>query len=82
MSQINGQIASNLELLQKQSGLYEEEPTTLLNNGVVNGVDLNGLAYQQNVPDAPLIISKAGIYIYLNAMVRHIKRRNLPVLIR
>ena len=56
-------------LLQKQSGLHDGAANEVMANGVVNGVDLNTLTYQENVLDTPLVITRPALYVYLNAMV-------------
>ncbi|MCJ1401714.1 mediator complex subunit [Xylographa trunciseda] len=69
MSPSNAQLGQALDILQKQSGLHSESLDTLLGDAVVNGVDLNTMTYQENVLDNPVIITRAALYIYLNAML-------------
>lgn len=70
LSSASAQLGQALDMLQKQSGLYEEPLTAMLDEGAVGGVDLNALTYQENVLDTPTIITRAALYIFLNAMVR------------
>ncbi|MCJ1383049.1 mediator complex subunit [Xylographa soralifera] len=69
ISPSNAQLGHALDILQKQSGLHTESIDALLGNPVVDGVDLESLTYQENVLDNPLIITRAALYIYLNAML-------------
>ena len=69
-------------MLQKQSGLHTGSITTLLGNAVVDGVDLESLTYQENVLDNPLIITRAALYIYLNAVVCYAHGKSTVSLIR
>ncbi|MCJ1392222.1 mediator complex subunit [Xylographa bjoerkii] len=69
ISPSNAQLGQALDILQKQSGLHAESLDALLDTAVVNGVDLDSLTYQENVLDNPLIITRAALYIYLNAML-------------
>ncbi|MCJ1283854.1 mediator complex subunit [Xylographa opegraphella] len=68
ISPSNAQLGQALDILQKQSGLHDES-VNVLGNAVVEGVDLDSLAYQENVLDNPLIITRAALYIYINAML-------------
>ena len=81
ISTINAELGQNLAILQKQSGLDWQSLGALMNDGVVNGVDLNALTYQENVLDTPLIITRAALYIYLNAMVCFSRFNGLELLI-
>lgn len=36
---------------------------------LLDGVDLSAMAFQQSVMDTPTVHTRAGLYIYLNAMV-------------
>ncbi|MCJ1475228.1 mediator complex subunit [Lambiella insularis] len=69
LSASNAQLGQALDMLQKQSGLHEEALTAILDDGVVNGLDLNALTYQENVLDTPTIITRAALFIFLNAML-------------
>lgn len=37
---------------------------------MMDGVNVNALQFEASVIDGPVINSRAGLYIYLNAMVR------------
>jgi hypothetical protein len=56
-------------VLQKRTNLTRGSFTSLLDDGIINGIDLNALTYQENILDNPLIITRAALYVYLNAMV-------------
>ena len=67
ISPTSSELAENLNLLQRQSGLHEDKVSKQLEDGIVD--DLNALTYQENILDTPLVITRASLYIYLNAMV-------------
>jgi len=73
ISRSNAELGQALDILHKQSGLYNKSLMALADDGVINGVDLNALTYQENILDSPLIVTRAALYIYLNAMVRRHK---------
>ena len=49
----------------------------MLGTAVVDGVDLDSLTYQENVLDNPVIITRAALYVYLNAMVSSVYAKSL-----
>ena len=61
------EIAESLNLLQRQHGLHADEEAEQLEDGLVN--DLKAISFQDNIIDTPLTITRAALYIYLNAMV-------------
>ncbi|MCJ1414605.1 mediator complex subunit [Xylographa parallela] len=69
ISPSNAQLGQALDILQKQSGLHVESLDAMLGTAVVDGVDLDSLTYQENVLDNPVIITRAALYVYLNAML-------------
>ena len=69
ISQTNVELAQNLDLLQKQSGLYEDSTTGPSNTGLLDDAGLNALTYHESILDTPPITTRATMYIYLNAMV-------------
>ncbi|KAL8861162.1 MAG: hypothetical protein Q9178_002378 [Gyalolechia marmorata] len=83
LSPTNIHLASALSYYQKQYGLHDEG---LANPGdsmdILGGVDLAAFSFQNTVMDNEPIITRAGLYIYLNAL-RQAKREqgNIPVLI-
>ncbi|MCJ1244419.1 mediator complex subunit [Trapelia coarctata] len=69
ISRSNAELGQGLDILHKQSGLYNKSLAALVDDGVINGVDLNALTYQESILDTPLIVTRAALYIYLNAML-------------
>ncbi len=67
LSQTNLQLATTLDFWQKQYDLRADTPGQSLD--LIDGVDLGALSFQQNVIDNAPLNTRAGLYIYLNAMV-------------
>ncbi|KAI9761154.1 MAG: hypothetical protein M4579_001201 [Chaenotheca gracillima] len=72
LSQTSIQAANRLEMFQRQHQIFDVESTKNLNQ-VINGVDMgqvsvNGVG-SLNVADGPIINSRAGLYVYLNALL-------------
>lgn len=63
-------LAAQLENIQKQYSMFDGELTEVLDGTLMPGVDFAGLQFQNSVLDGPLLTSRAGLYIYLNALVR------------
>lgn len=68
LSRTNIQLATALDYWQKQHDL-RDEVVTGQNLELLDGVDLSAMAFQQSVMDTPTVHTRAGLYIYLNAMV-------------
>lgn len=68
LSRTNIQLATTLDYLQKHYDLRHEVVTSQ-NLELLDGVDLSAMAFQQSVMDTPTVHTRAGLYIYLNAMV-------------
>lgn len=62
------QLAETLNYWQKQYQLYDELPTESMD--LLGGVDLTALSFQESVMDNEPVNTRAGLYIYLNALVR------------
>lgn len=69
LSSTNIQLASALSYYQKQ---YDLQGGAFAGNSIdiLNGVDLAALSFNDTVMDNEPIITRAGLYIYLNALVR------------
>ncbi|KAL8912094.1 MAG: hypothetical protein Q9172_007560 [Xanthocarpia lactea] len=83
LSPSNIHLASALSYYQKQYGLHDEG---LANPGdsmdILGGVDLAAFSFQSTVMDNEPIITRAGLYIYLNALHQaNSEQGNIPVLI-
>lgn len=66
-SQTNLQLATTLDFWQKQYDLRPDVPGQALE--LLDGVDLGALSFQQAVMDSAPLNTRAGLYIFLNAMV-------------
>ncbi|KAE8390591.1 mediator complex, subunit Med5 [Aspergillus alliaceus] len=60
-------LRSRLDSLQKGFNLYGEPPSKSLQSMMEN-VNVNALQFEASVMDGPVINSRAGLYIYINAM--------------
>ena len=62
------QVATTLDFWQKQYDLTDEDAAQSVDQNFET-VNLGSLAFQENVLDTPSITTRAGIYVYLNALV-------------
>jgi len=62
-------LRNRLDSLQKDFNLYGEPASKSLEVSMMDGVNVNALQFEASVIDGPVINSRAGLYIYLNAMV-------------
>ncbi|KAL8878766.1 MAG: hypothetical protein Q9198_003497 [Flavoplaca austrocitrina] len=67
LSSSNIQLASALSYYQKQYDLQDGDVLDGSLN-ILNGVDMAALSFQDTVMDNEPIITRAGLYVYLNAM--------------
>ncbi|KAL8854761.1 MAG: hypothetical protein Q9221_000544 [Calogaya cf. arnoldii] len=67
LSSTDIQLASALSYYQKQYDLQEEDSDGSLN--ILNGVDLAALSFRDTVMDNEPIVTRAGLYVYLNALI-------------
>lgn len=70
------QLRNRLATIQKDFNLYTEGEKAL-QDSVMGGVNVSALEFESNVVDTPPINSRAGLFIYVNALVRS---RNIPPL--
>jgi len=66
---VSTHLHDRLGALQKQYNLYEETATKVLEDSLMHGVNLAALQFESGVMDGPVIHSRAGLYVYLNASV-------------
>lgn len=62
-------LAAQLENIQKQYNMFDGDLAGALDETLMPGVDFAGLQFQNGVLDGPPLTSRAGLYIYLNALV-------------
>ena len=67
ISHTDPQLANTLDFWQKQYIVNDDAPTESLD--LLNTVDLAALSFQDSVLDNTAINSRAGLYIFLNALV-------------
>ncbi|KAL8719616.1 MAG: hypothetical protein Q9225_003390 [Loekoesia sp. 1 TL-2023] len=67
LSQTNIDLATALNYRQKQYQFHDELPADSMD--LLNGVDLGALSFQDSVLDNEPLNTRAGLYIYLNAML-------------
>ena len=67
--QSNIQLATTLDFWQKQYELTSDEVVHPSETDLNDAANLGSLTFQQNVLDAPSINTRAGAYIYLNALI-------------
>lgn len=62
------QIATVLDFWQKQCSLIDVAAGQSANQAF-GAVNLGSFAFQENVLDTPSVTTRAGTYVYLNALV-------------
>lgn len=73
LSQTDLQLATGLDFLQKQYNISDDVPGQTLE--LLDGVDLGALSFQESVMDNTPVNTRAGLYVYLNALVRSFSSR-------
>ncbi|EEA27945.1 mediator complex subunit [Talaromyces marneffei ATCC 18224] len=62
-------LRNRLDSLQKGYQLYGEPPSKDLDVQMMDGMSTNALQFEASVLDGPVINSRAGLYIYINALL-------------
>lgn len=64
-------LRHRLDALQKEFNLFGEQASHSkpLDQSPMEGMNVNGLQFEASVMDGPVINTRAGLYVYLNAMV-------------
>ena len=62
-------LRDRLANLQKAFNLYGEPNSKALDMSMMDSVNVNALHFEASVMDGPVVNSRAGLYIYINAMV-------------
>ena len=62
-------LRNRLSTVQKDFNLYMEGEKAL-EDSMMGGVNVSALEFESNVVDTPPINSRAGLFIYVNALVR------------
>jgi mediator of RNA polymerase II transcription subunit 5 len=66
--QVSLPLRNRLDSLQKEFNL-SGEPASKSLDSMMDSVNVNALQFEATVMDAPVINSRAGLYVYINAMV-------------
>jgi mediator of RNA polymerase II transcription subunit 5 len=66
---ISMNLRTRLDNLQKVYQLYGEPAPKGLDVQMMDGMNINALQFEASVIDGPVINSRAGLYVYINAMV-------------
>jgi mediator of RNA polymerase II transcription subunit 5 len=61
-------LRNRLDSVQKEFNLYGQPPSKL-EVTMMDNVNVNALQFEASVIDGPTINSRAGLYVYVNAMV-------------
>ncbi|OJJ44775.1 hypothetical protein ASPZODRAFT_153654 [Penicilliopsis zonata CBS 506.65] len=62
-------LRTRLDGLQKEFGLYGEPTRKPMEVTMIDSINVNALEFEASVMDGPVINSRAGLYIYINAML-------------
>ena len=62
-------MSNKLDSFQKQYDLFDHRLSNDLGENVLQGVVANGLPFETSVLDTPIVNSRAGLYVYINALV-------------
>ncbi|KAH8693155.1 putative RNA polymerase II mediator complex subunit Nut1 [Talaromyces proteolyticus] len=65
---ISVNLRTRLDGLQKAYQLYGEPPSKEIDQ-MMDGMNMNTLQFEASVIDGPVINSRAGLYVYINAML-------------
>lgn len=63
-------LRHRLDALQKEFNLFGEQPSKAMDHSTIGGMNVNSLQFEASVMDGPVINTRAGLYVYLNSMVR------------
>ncbi|KAJ9261509.1 hypothetical protein DTO195F2_4039 [Paecilomyces variotii] len=62
-------LRNRLDSLQKEFNLYGDSASKSLEVSMMDGVNVNALQFEASVIDGPVVNSRAGLYVYVNAML-------------
>ncbi|KAG2420630.1 hypothetical protein HFD88_000243 [Aspergillus terreus] len=62
-------LRNRLDALQKEFNLYGEPPPKNLGVSSLENLHVNGIQFEASIIDGPAINSRAGLYVYINAML-------------
>ncbi|KAK2753905.1 mediator complex subunit [Arachnomyces sp. PD_36] len=62
-------LRNRLDALQKGFNIFDSSGSKSLEDAMMDEVDATAMQFESNVIDGPVINSRAGLYIYLNALL-------------
>ena len=62
-------LRNRLDSLQKAFNIFDSSGSKSLEDAVMDEVGATAMQFESNVMDGPVVNSRAGLYIYLNALV-------------
>jgi mediator of RNA polymerase II transcription subunit 5 len=62
-------LRNRLDTLQKAFNIFDSSGSKSLEDAMMDEVDATAMQFESNVMDGPVINSRAGLYIYVNALV-------------
>lgn len=65
-------LRHRLDAIQKDFNLFGQVPSKALDHPTIEGMSVNALQFEASVMDGPTTNTRAGLYVYLNSMVRNI----------
>lgn len=68
-SEVSITLRNRLDTLQKGFNIFDSSGSKSLEDAMMEEVDASAMQFESNVIDGPVINSRAGLYIYLNALV-------------
>lgn len=63
-------LRHRLDSLQKEFNLFGQQTSKPMGHSAIEGMNVNSLQFEASVMDGPVINTRAGLYVYLNSMVR------------
>lgn len=60
-------LRNRLDSLQKEFNLYGELASKSLEMSMMDGINVHALQFEASVMDGPVMNSRAGLYVYINA---------------
>ncbi|CAL5873937.1 uncharacterized protein PFLUO_LOCUS8222 [Penicillium psychrofluorescens] len=62
-------LRQRLDALQKEFNLFGDQPSKSLEHPVIDEMNVNALQFESSVMDGPVINARAGLYVYINAVL-------------
>ncbi|KAJ5081507.1 hypothetical protein NUU61_009771 [Penicillium alfredii] len=62
-------LRHRLDALQKEFNLFGDQSSKLMDDPAIESMNVNALQFEASVMDVPAINTRAGLYVYLNAVL-------------